>query len=394
MEEVIEKATVLVVDDERGPRESLRMILSPEHRVLQAESGAQALEILGSERVDLATLDLNMPGIKGEELMRTIRSEHPMVEIIVITGCATLESAAAGVRSGICDYLQKPFDVLQVSASVSRALTRQRARNRLTCFLEKLGEVVGRDRDAHAILDDVQRSQKLKGRLSGILASGNGADDESFDPPRTLEFLEVLSETIETKDRFMKGHARRVAFYASLIAERIGLSAEQQAQLRIGAFLHDIGKVGVPTDLLMRPGALDPSQRDLVEQHPEIGARLLEPLDIPTAVSNAILHHHEWWDGSGYPDGLSGEEIPLLSRIIGIAEAFDTMNGNRPYRSALERGAIFAEFERFAGIQFDPELVKEFLAILQTGVCDVETDYLADLISETERPAQTRAAAS
>jgi len=396
MEEVIEKATVLVVDDERGPRESLRMILSPEHRVLQACSGAEALEILGTEQVDLATLDLNMPGIKGEELMRTIRGEHPMVEVIVITGCGTLESAAAGIRSGICDYLQKPFDVVQVSASVTRALARQRARNRLTCFLEQLGEVVGRDRDAHAILDDVQRSQKLKGRLGGIFAGSSGADSHgrSLDPPRTLEFLEVLSETIETKDHFMKGHARRVAFYASLIGDRIRLSAEEQARLRIAAFLHDIGKVGVPTDLLVHCGALDPTQRDLVEQHPVIGARLLEPLDIPTSVAAAVRHHHEWWDGSGYPDGLSGEEIPLISRVIGIAEAFDTMNGDRPYRQALSRRAVFAEFERFAGIQFDPELVKEFLAVLETGICDVDADYVADVISETEIVARGRAAAS
>jgi len=394
MEEVIEKATVLVVDDERGPRESLRMILSPEHRVLQACSGAEALEILGTEPVDLATLDLNMPGIKGEELMRTIRGEHPQVEVIVITGCGTLESAAAGIRSGICDYLQKPFDVVQVSASVTRALARQRARNRLTRFLERLGEVVGRDRDAHVILGDVQRSQNLKGRLGGILADRSGTDGRAIDPPRTLEFLEVLSETIETKDHFMKGHARRVALYASLIADRICLSAEDQARLRIAAFLHDIGKVGVPTELLMCADALDPAQRELVEQHPEIGARLLEPLDIPIAVAAAIRHHHEWWDGSGYPDGLSGEEIPLMSRVIGVAEAFDTMNGDRPYRQALGRAAIFAEFERFAGVQFDPDLVKEFLAILQTGICDVDADYVADVISETEMPVRSRAATS
>ncbi|MBW2665800.1 MAG: response regulator, partial [Deltaproteobacteria bacterium] len=164
-----EKATVLIVDDERGPRESLRMILTPNHRVIQAQSGAEALEILGTEAVDLVTLDLNMPGMKGQDLMHTIRSEYPEVEIIIITGCGSLESAADGIRSGICDYLQKPFDVVQVSASVTRALSRHRARTRLSSFLRELGGVVGRDRDAHAILDDVYRSQKMKGRLGGLL---------------------------------------------------------------------------------------------------------------------------------------------------------------------------------------------------------------------------------
>ena len=111
MKEHAERATVLVVDDERGPRESLRMILAPNHRVLQAASGVEALEILGTNHIDLVTLDLNMPGIKGEELMRTIRGEYPHVEIIIITGCGSLESATEGIRSGICDYLLKPFDV-------------------------------------------------------------------------------------------------------------------------------------------------------------------------------------------------------------------------------------------------------------------------------------------
>ncbi len=387
-ERTVEKATVLIVDDERGPRESLRMILTPDHRVVQARSGAEALEILGTETVDLVTLDLNMPGMKGQDLMHTIRSEYPEVEIIIITGCGSLESAADGIRSGICDYLQKPFDVVQVSASVTRALSRHRARTRLSSFLRELGGVVGRDRDAHAILDDVHRSQKMKGRLGGLLEDRAPIESETelLDPPRTVEFLEVLAETIETKDRYMRGHARRVAFYSSLIADRLCLSAEEQTRIRLAGFLHDIGKVGVPTDLLLRNGALSKEEREIVEKHCEIGSRLLKPLDIPASVASAIQHHHEWWDGRGYPDGLSGEDIPLAARIIAIADAYDTMNSEPPYRSALDRSAIEAEFKRFAGSQFDADLVKEFLAILESGVCDVDMELVANAISESATP--------
>ncbi len=124
--------TILIVDDERGPRESLRMILASNHRVLQASSGADALELIRSDHVDLITLDLNMPGMHGQELMRTVRSEFPNIEIVIITGCGSIESAAEGVRAGICDYIQKPFDVVQVSAAVGRALARKQARGRLT----------------------------------------------------------------------------------------------------------------------------------------------------------------------------------------------------------------------------------------------------------------------
>jgi putative nucleotidyltransferase with HDIG domain len=377
---------VLVVDDERGSRESLRMILSPHHEVLQAATGAEALETLRTQTVDLMTLDLNMPGMKGEDLMRLVRSEFPQVEIVVITGCGTLESATCGIRYGICDYLQKPFDVVQVSAAVTRALTRQRARTRLAAFLEELGSVVGKHRDAHAIVSDVERSQKLRGRLGGIFGEHGPASAPAgpglSDPPRTIEFLEVLAETIETKDRFMRGHARRVALYSGLIADRLCLSAEDHEQVRIAAFLHDLGKVGVPTDLLLRAGALDTHERRIVEQHPELGARLLEPLGIPAAVVLAIRHHHEWWDGSGYPDGLAAEEIPLAARIIAVADAFDAMSCDRPYRRALDRRVIADESQRFAGKQFDPSLAKDFLLLLDTGVWDVDPLMLAETIGE------------
>ncbi len=394
MNESAERSTVLIVDDERGTRESLRMILSSEYEVLQAHDGAEALERLAAGGVDLVTLDLNMPGMKGEDVMRVIRAEHPQVALIIITGCGSVESAAEGIRHGICDYLQKPFDVVQVTASVTRALERQRARTRLAAFLEELGTVVGHDREAHLLLDDLERSQQLKGRLGDLLEDGASRDAAPGDPrsARTTEFLEVLAETIETKDRFMRGHSRRVALYASLLADRLGLASGERDRLRIAAFLHDIGKVGVPTDLLLRDGALDTAERDRVERHPEIGLKLLGPLDVPSAVAAAIRHHHEWWDGTGYPDGLAGPDIPLTARIIAIADAFDAMSTDRPYRDALSRRVVIAEFERFAGSQFDPDLVQEFLAIIDSGACDAERERGAPARTGEEDVLQGRSA--
>jgi response regulator RpfG family c-di-GMP phosphodiesterase len=374
------RSTILVVDDERGPRESLRMILEPHHRVLLCARGAEALEILRARSVDLVTLDLNMPGMKGEDLMCTMRREFPQVEIVVITGCGSIESAAEGIRQGICDYLQKPFDVVQVTASVTRALARRHARERLSGFIEELGRVVGRDRDARAILDDLATSQRLRGRLGHLLDASASRDesDGSRAATRTLGFLEVLAETIESKDPFMRGHARRVAFYSELLAERIALPAGDRECVRISAFLHDLGKVGVPTDLLLRAGPLASGERAVVERHPAIGARLVAPLDLPAEVALALRHHHEWWDGGGYPDGLAGEEIPLAARIIGVVDAFDAMSCNRPYRRALSREIATAELRRYAGVQFDPHLAKQFLALIESGVCDVDPGLLAD----------------
>jgi putative nucleotidyltransferase with HDIG domain len=384
--------TILIVDDERGPRESLRMILASNYRVLQASSGAEALECVRSEPVDLITLDLNMPGMNGQELMRIVRSEFPQIEIVIITGCGSIESAAEGIRAGICDYIQKPFDVVQVSAAVGRALSRKCARDRLTTFLDELGSVVGHDRGAQAVLNDIQRSEKLREQVGVVFPDANQrgeSDAKAIGEPRTMEFLEVLAETIEVKDRFMRGHARRVSFYAGLLAEQLSLEADELEEVRVAAFLHDIGKVGVPTDLLLRAGALDSNERAIVEQHPAIGARLVKPLAIPNAIASAIQHHHEWWDGNGYPDGLKGEEIPRTSRLISVVDAFDAMSSERPYRRALARATAVNEIRHFAGSQFDPHFAKEFLVLLESGACDIDLEIVADAVSDAHSTTQS-----
>jgi HD-GYP domain-containing protein (c-di-GMP phosphodiesterase class II) len=248
-----------------------------------------------------------------------------------------------------------------------------------------LGAAVGHDRSLPAILNDVRCSEKLAGRLGGIFGErGDTLNLEAIDPARTVEFLEVLAETIEVKDPYMRGHARRVAYYSSLIAYRMHLSAEEHDHVRLAAFLHDLGKVGVPTDLLLRPSALSREERAIVQEHPAIGARLIRPLNIAAPVSEAIRHHHEWWDGTGYPDGLAGTDVPLVARVIGVADAFDAMSSDRPYRKALSRETAVSELRRYAGIQFDPDVVVEFLAILELGVCDSNPEFLTGIISESD----------
>lgn len=397
-ERLTERPTVLVVDDERGPRESLRMILEPAHRVVLAESGSEALETLRTTAVDLVTLDLNMPGLRGDELMGILRRDFPQVEVVVITGYGTLETATQGIRHGIADYLQKPFDVVQVTGAVTRALERRRGQGQLVSFLGALGQVVGREREVRDLLTAVERSPRLRGRLTHVFdAALPGASDgvrEAASTVRTMDFLEVLAETIESQDGYMRGHARRVAFYAGLVADRLCLSASELEQVRLSAFLHDLGKIGVPTDLLLRPGALDPSERLIVERHPEIGARLVAPLGIATEIAAAIRHHHEWWDGSGYPDGLHGDDIPLTARIVQIADAFDAMTCDRPYRRALPREVVLRELQRFAGVQFDPSLAKEFLVLVETGACDVDIMIVADAVGAAAVQMESAASAA
>jgi putative two-component system response regulator len=370
-----QQPSVLVVDDERGPRESLRVILSPRYEVLTASGATAALEILGTQNVDLVTVDLNMPGMKGDELLRIIRDEYPRLQVIIITGFGTLETAVDAVRNGVSDYLTKPFDVVQVNAAVSRALDDQASRRRLVRFLEKVSSVVGKHRSANDILEELDGDETLRERMAAILgepALKRTPREDPMSQPQTMEFLEVLADTIESRDPGLRGHARRVAFYAGLIAERLCLGAKERDVVRVAAFLHDLGKLGLPPGALPRDQLLNADQRRSVEEHPAISERLVRPLGFSAAIPSAMRHHHERWDGTGYPDALGGDDIPLAARIIAVADAYDVMISERPYQQALEPGVAIEALNKLAGSQFDPSIVTAFIAIAETGVCPIE----------------------
>jgi putative two-component system response regulator len=374
---------VLVVDDELGPRESLRMILRPTYDVVTAADGSEALELLRTAPVDLVTLDLNMPGLQGEELMRVIRREFPSVELIVITGYGSVESAVEALRFGICDYIQKPFDVVKVMTAVGRGLSNSQGRRQLTGFLERLGGLLGRAEEVQTILERVERSPRMQRRIGDMMGELDGLrGGEDRERRRTSGFLEVLAETIEAQHEFMRGHAQRTSFYAGLLSDRLCLGAREQEHVRLAGFLHDVGKVGVPSELLARAGALDPQERRAVERHTVIGVGLVDPLGLPSEVSMAIRHHHEWWDGRGYPDGIYGNQIPIAARIVSVADAYDAMTSDRPYRKSLSQEVALDELRRFSGVQFDPVLVKEFLCIVES--VDVDLQILADTVATPE----------
>jgi len=360
------RSRVLIVDDERGPRESLRMILSGHYVVSTAENGAEALDLLRTGSIDLVTVDLNMPGMKGDELMRTIRAEFPQTEIIIITGCGSIETAVEGIRHGVFDYLTKPFDVVQVTASVERALERRASRARMVCFLEGISRILGRNRDSGVVLDELDASPLAQERLRAVLEEpvlGPESGNARIGGPSTIEFLEVLAETIESRDLFMRGHARRVAFYSDLLAASLCLSREERNHVRMAAFLHDIGKVGAASDLLAGIVMPEPERLESIQSHPV-------PLGLDAPIATTVRHHHERYDGAGYPDGLSGDAIPLAARIIGITDAFDAMTCERPYRRARTRDEALIELRSEAGRQFDPSLIGIFCELVSSGAAD------------------------
>ncbi len=359
------KESILIVDDERGPRESLRMILKPTYDVLVASGGQEAISVVKERQVDLVTLDLNMPGVKGLEVLRTIRSISPKTEVIIITGFATVQSAVEGIRYGVHDFITKPFDIGEVMATIDRALRKQRAVRQLNEFLEGMGNLLGRDRSTSQALSVVEAD-------SGLILGMRKAIQDAFQPisesnshQRVFEFIEVLADTLESKDEYTHGHSRRVSYYASILAEGAGLDTEVREEVRLASFLHDIGKVGVSNRLIMKDGRLTAEEHAVVSKHPEIGESLLLPLKLAPGIIQAVRHHHEHYDGNGYPDRISGQDIPIGARIILIADAYDAMNSDRPYRKALPIQAVIREFKKHAGTQFDPELAARFSDLLE-----------------------------
>jgi putative two-component system response regulator len=394
-EYMLAKTTILIVDDEAGPRESLKMILSPAHKVILATSGKEALEVLRTTPVDLVTIDLNMPAMKGDELMKTIREDHPSTEIIVITGYGSMQTAVEGLRSGICDYIAKPFDVVEVSGAVSRALDRKHSRANLVDFLESVGTVLGKDRASGSLLEDLATDPELRARLQRAVGAGenpgaaarpsgwsrsekaaSGSGQTSTRPDSTLEFLDVLAEALESRDGQLRKHAQRVGFYADLLADRLGIEEELREQIRISSFLHDIGKVGLSDEDRARaqidgPGhtTADPAGPD---EHAEIGSHLVQPLGFDDSVAEAIRCHHEHWDGGGRPEGLRGDAIPLAARVIAVVDHFDKLTGDGPEGEGLSAEAALAEIRKRSGTQFDPALVMTFVAVVENG--DFELD--------------------
>jgi len=344
METKTNQPNILIVDDEIGPRESLRMILKPYYNIYAVENGYAAVQMIRQIEMDVITLDLKMPGISGIDTLKEIRSIDPDVMIIIITGYGTLKSAIEAIRYGVFDYIPKPFNVPEIMAIIDKSVQRRRL------------------------------NLKIKEILSQCPDSGGWAKmemnewiDSKINPEgqNCIEFSKVLAYTLEEKDPYTSGHSERVCYYSDFISKKISLPPKDRNEIRIASYLHDIGKIGISNRFINKKGSLSPTEWAIIKQHTQKSIELLIPLKLPPGILSYIQHHHERYDGTGYPDGLSGEEIPLGARIIAISDAYDSMTSDRPYRKPLSNGDAKNELTKFSGKQFDPSLVTVFLNILK-----------------------------
>jgi putative nucleotidyltransferase with HDIG domain len=351
-----QKPTVLVIDDEAGPRDALKVILRPFFNIQSAESAQAAIDVLNHQRVDLITLDQKLPDRQGLDLLQEIKHDHADVEVIIITGYGSLKSAMEGIRHGAAGYLLKPFNVTELITLVNQTLEKKQRLDFLRCFLQTSTGLWGSEAEC------AQAWREMRAGYEAIGTSGGQAvpwGDE------TADLLPMLSDLLEAKDRQLLNHCSRVSFYATLLANRTNLTVNEQKSLALGAFLHDIGKIGKEPYRFADDEIVATERCHESRAHPEIGARIVAPLGLPAAARQIIAYHHERWDGSGYPHGLKGNGIPILARIVCLAQAFDHLTAELPDRMAFSIDEASKFLAERAGTYFDPALTALFVQVVQ-----------------------------
>jgi response regulator RpfG family c-di-GMP phosphodiesterase len=326
---------ILIVDDEVEITEILADLLSEDYECLKAGSAEQALGLLRENEFQLVISDITMPGMSGLDMIPHVKELSPQTVVVMISGMQTVESAIGALRLGAFDYLMKPFDLRQVEAVVKRALEHYDlvvAKQRYENHLEELVE---------------QRTAELDRALNSL----EGAYRST---------LKALTAALETRDSETHGHSERVVSYSLRLGREYGLSADQMKSLEFGSLLHDIGKIGVPDSILRKPGKLDEEEWVRMREHPLHGQQILRGIEFLQGAARVVAQHHEKWDGTGYPLGLSRDDIDICARIFAVADAFDAITSDRVYRRGKSYEAAAQELDDWAGRQFDPKIVEAF----------------------------------
>lgn len=368
------KPTLLVIDDEAGPRDALKVILRPFFNIRTAESASAAIDVLNSQPIDLITLDQKLPDRQGLDLLQDIKHDHADVEVIIITGYGSLKSAMEGIRHGAAGYLLKPFNVTELLSLVNQTLEKKQRLDFLRHFIGTSTSLWG---------SETECAQAWKELLAGYQAIGKSASDHASHSEEMPDLLPLFSDLLEAKDRQLLNHCSRVSFYATLLANRINLTLAEQKSLALGVFLHDIGKIGPGTYQFADDEIAVTGESVGNRHHPEQGAKLVLPLGLPAAVGQIIAYHHERWDGSGYPFGLQEEGIPQLARIVCLAQTFDHLTAELPGRTPLSIDDACQQILSYSGIHFEPKLAELFARVVQE--CKASLPAMAMATTPTDR---------
>ena len=329
-----ERERILLVDDEESLRFVLNKGLSMRGYVCdEAGSSEEALEKLASRPSELVMLDINMPGRQGNEVLPDIRERFPDTSVIMASGVNDESVIAKCIKDGAQDYITKPFNFENVIQSVNRTLSKRQLELQVKYHLEQSRQHNGERR---AEIREVFR-----------------------------DAIELLIRTLEENDQYTAGHSREVTRLALAIGQRLGLSPVEMEDLRWAALLHDVGKIAVDPDILNKPGELTPSEYRHIMTHAVVGPSLVRPF-VNDNVIEIISHHHDHFDGCGLDQQVTGKDIPLGARIVAVADAYQAMTSNRPYRSAMPVGEALEELSWNSGSQFDPDIAGVMIDIVNS----------------------------
>jgi cyclic di-GMP phosphodiesterase len=334
-----DRGPILIVDDDQGVREMVREIFRASgYRCRLAANGREALEFLEAERPSLTVTDVKMPVMDGLEFLERARALDADAVVLILTGVGDVRTAVASLTRGAFDFILKPVDPDVLLRAAQRALEHQRSlvsRREQQAFLERrVAETARELQVAVRYFQDTCRST-----------------------------LEALGSAIESRDAGTQAHSWRVRGYSLALVQAHGVPEDQLRDIEHGVLLHDIGKIGIPDAILLKPGPLTPAEWAIMRRHPEIGRQMIGKIPFLQGAVPIVYHHHERWDGTGYPLGLRMEAIPLGARIFAAADAFDAMTSDRPYSRAMSFEAARHEIRRCSGTHFDPAVVDTFLAI-------------------------------
>jgi putative nucleotidyltransferase with HDIG domain len=329
---------ILVVDDEEPIREIVASMLGTAgYACKQAASGMEALAVLNSgEEFELMLSDLMMADLDGIGLLERTKEKYPDMPVVMVTAVHDISVALAAIRNGAYDYLLKPFEREQLLNTVSRALENRRLKVENRTYQTNLESLVK------------ARTDQLQAAMANL--------ERSYDIT-----LETLGDALDLKDRETEGHSKRVTAFTIAIARAMGLPREQINTIARGAFLHDIGKIAIPDKILNKPGKLEPDEMTIMKEHAYHGYQIVKKIPFLAEAAEIVYSHQERFDGSGYPRNLKGAEIPLGARIFSVADTLDAITSDRIYRRKQTLQAAREEIHRWAGRQFDPEVVKTFL---------------------------------
>lgn len=328
---------ILIVDDEEVICNVLDRRLTREgYFCTTAHNGKEALNHFYKDSFSLIISDIKMPEMTGIELLQKVKAIDPKMKMIMVTAYPEIDLAVNAMRLGAYDFIIKPADLDLIVMSVGKALESKRLEEEIEAYHNRLEELVE------------ERTARLQQAYRFLKKSH-------------LDSVKVLAEAIDAKDPYTRGHSDRVKRMSLAIAKKMGFSEERLENLEYGALLHDIGKIGIKDEVLQKQAPLSSEEYQYIQEHPLIGVKIVEGVEFFKDKIPMIRHHHEHYDGNGYPDGLAGEAIPLEARIISLPDAFDAMTSARPHRNIMPLQDVLSELEKCKGKQFDPKVLEIFL---------------------------------